>query len=214
LTTAERVALVLRAEARGDHEDRRRLMHDAPMKAYRITDPAVMDCLQDTQRVVMWLLAVERPALADANAVGVMVEILPNWIGFAGDAASHHVFKAMRDDAQRGEAEIDGLLTKSEEAVRESFETLLAALREREHRGLRVAAEARAAVDEVAHRVFGVDGRTLVGALSPVELQAEIPAEVVPDREVVAEMVEMLLDYLDARGPRNTRTGATARASS
>jgi hypothetical protein len=154
LTTAERVALVLRAEARGDHDDRRRLMHDAPMKTYQITDPAIMDRLQDAQRVVAWLLAVERPALADAAAVGVMVETLPYWIGFAGDAASRHVFKALSDGAQRGETEIDGLLTESHEAVCESFETLLAALREREHHSLRVAAEARAAVDEV----FGVDG--------------------------------------------------------
>lgn len=205
LTTAERVALVLRAEARGDHDDRRRLIHDAPVKTYQITDPAVMDRLQDAQRVVAWLLAIEGPALADADAVGMMVETLPHWIACAGDAASHHVFRALGDCTQRDETEIDGLLHESHEAVRESFETLLVALREREHRNLRAAVEARAAVDEVARRVFGVDGETLVGALSPVELRATIPAEIVADGEVVAEMVEMLLGCLYARGTRNAR---------
>jgi hypothetical protein len=144
LTTAERVALVLRAEARNDRDDRQRLIHDAPMKTYRITDPAVMDSLQDARRVGVWLLAIEGPALADAAAVGLMVTRLPYWVEWAGDAASRHVFNALSDGTQRGEAEVDGLLTRSHEAVCESFETLLAALREREHSSLRVAAEARA----------------------------------------------------------------------
>lgn len=123
LTTAERVALVLRAEARGDHDDRRRLMHDAPMKTYQITDPAVMGRLRDAQRAVAWLLAIEGPALADAAAVGMVADTLPNWVACAGDAAAHHVFRALSDCAQRSEAEIDGLLYESHEAVREPFDT-------------------------------------------------------------------------------------------
>jgi len=166
------------------------------MKTYQITDPAVIDRLQDAQRVVDWLLAVEGPALADAAVVGSMVETLPHWVEWAGDAAAHHVFTALSNGTQRDEAETDGLLHESHEAVRGSFETLLAALRGREQRSLRVAVEARTAVDEVARRVFGVDGETLIVALSPVELRTKIPAEVIPDGEVVTEMVEVLLGKL------------------
>jgi hypothetical protein len=197
LKAAERVALVLRAEARGDHDDRRRLMHDAPIMTYRITEPAIMDRLGDARRLVEWWFAVERPVLADAAVVGLMVETLPRWVGTAGDAASWQLFTALTDNGvQGGEGEMDELLGAAHEAVRESFDALLGALKERERSVLGTAVAARAALDEVSRRLFGVDGATLIAAILPGELQTTISAEVAPDGAVVAEMVEVLLGKL------------------
>jgi hypothetical protein len=197
LTAAERVSLVLLAEARGDHDDTRRLIHDAPIMTYRITDPAIMDRLGDARRLVDWWFAVERPVLADAAVVGLMVETLPRWVGTAGDAASWQVFNALSDNGARSsEGEMDELLGAAHEAVRESFDALLDALEQRERSALGTALAARAALDEVSRRLFGVDGATLIAAILPGELQTTISAEVAPDAAVVTEMVEVLLGKL------------------
>ena len=53
LTAPERVAPVLRAQARGDRDDARRLLWEAPSADYRITDPRVTDRLDDAHRLVL-----------------------------------------------------------------------------------------------------------------------------------------------------------------
>jgi hypothetical protein len=201
LTASERVALVLRAQARGDRDDARRLLRDAPTADYRITDPRVTDPLDDAHRLVSWALAVERPALADAATADVMLNILPRWVGLAAEAASWHVYKALTaDGVPISNDELDGLLDAAHDAVRERFDALLDALQQRARCCVHSVVETWSAVDQVSRALFGVDGETLAAAMLPAELRTTVTIDVAPDPHAVAEIVTMLLAKLGPEG--------------
>ena len=201
LTAPERVALVLRAKARGDHDDARRLLREAPSADYRITDPRVTDRLDDAHRLVSWALAVERPALTDAATVDVMLTILPGWVGLAAEAASWHVYKALTADGVRiGDDQLDGLLDAAHDAVRERFDALLDALQQRARCCVHSVVETWSAVDQVSRELFGVDGETLAAAMLPAALRTTVTIDVAPDPHAVAEIVRILLAKLRPEG--------------
>ena len=188
---------MLRAQARGDHDDARRLLRQAPTADYRITDPRVTERLDDAHRLVAWALAVERPALADKATVDVMLNILPRWVELAAEAASWHVHKALSAGGARiSNDEVDGLLDATHDAVRERFDALLDALQQRARCCARTVVETWSAIDQVSRELFGVDGETLAAAMLPAELRTTVTIDVAPDPQAVAAIVTMLLAKL------------------
>jgi hypothetical protein len=161
----------------------------------------VTDRLDDAHRLVSWALAVERPALADAATVEVMLATLPRWVELAADAASWHVYKALSAGGVRiSDDELDGLLEVAHDAVRERFDALLDALQQRSRCCARSVVETWSAIDQVSRELFGVDGETLAAAMLPAELRTTVTIDVAPDPHTVAEIMTMLLAKLGPEG--------------
>ena len=149
----ERFRLAMRASARDDHEEWRRLVQSCPMKVYRATEDAFVERVEAARLLAAFVVGEVRPHFARAAAFRAGAEVGRRFLAIGAEAGVEAVRSPPSED-ERAELQT---LVEDEALLADVFERVIA-------EDLAATAAPWHGFDELCREELGLDPLTVVAA--------------------------------------------------